>query len=126
MKPSRLLLRGLCKRCPNCGSGHLFRRWFHMRERCPRCGLRFERIEGHWTGDLGINVVISFGTLMLTIFAGFFLSYPEPPSPWLFVIAVGVAGLVPLFAYPYSKTIWLAIDVVMRPVEADELTEPEP
>jgi hypothetical protein len=22
---------------------------------CPRCGLRFERTEGHWLGYLGLN-----------------------------------------------------------------------
>lgn len=44
---SRLLWRGLTKRCPACGQGRLFVHWFTMRQRCRRCGLEFERIEGH-------------------------------------------------------------------------------
>ena len=46
MSPNtRMMLRGCSRRCPVCGQGHLFRRWFTMCERCPRCDLRFERIE---------------------------------------------------------------------------------
>jgi uncharacterized protein (DUF983 family) len=119
----RLFLRGLLKHCPVCGKGHLFRRWFTMLERCPRCGLRFQRIEGHWTGDLGINVIISFGALLITLFVSFAVSYPNP-GLWMFPLAVAVALLVPLIAYPFSKTIWLAIDVMMRPVEPEELADP--
>jgi len=67
-------------------------------------------LEGHWTGDLGINVIISFGALMITLFVSFAVSYPNP-GLWMFPLAVAVALLVPLVAYPFSKTIWLAIDV---------------
>ena len=68
--PRRMLLRGCVKHCPVCGQGHLFVRYFRMIDRCPRCGLRFERLEGHWTGDLGINTIVSFGTLLITLFVG--------------------------------------------------------
>lgn len=119
--PSRLLGRGLLKRCPVCGQGHLFRRWFRMLERCPRCGLRFERIEGHWSGDLGINTIVSFGALFVTLIVGFALTYPDVPGLALFLSAVGVAAIVPLLFFPFSKTIWLAIDLVMRPLEPDEV-----
>lgn len=120
----RMLLRGLVKRCPVCGQGHLFRRWFSMLPRCPRCGLRFERIEGHWSGDLGINTIVSFGALFLTLLVGFAVTYPDVPGVALFLAAVGVALVVPLVFFPFSKTLWLAIDLVMRPLEPDEV-EPE-
>jgi uncharacterized protein (DUF983 family) len=119
-----LLRRGLRKHCPVCDAGHLFRGWFRMRERCPRCGLRFERIEGHWSGDLGINTIVSFGALFLTLIVGFAVTYPDIPGVLLFVIAVLVALLVPVFFFPFSKTTWLAIDLMMRPLEASEV-EPE-
>lgn len=31
----RMVLRGLVRRCPRCGGGGVFRRWFTMREHCP-------------------------------------------------------------------------------------------
>ena len=122
MSPNtRLLLRGCAKRCPVCGEGHLFRRWFTMRERCPRCDLRFERIEGHWTGDLGINTIVSLGALLVVLLVGFLAFWPTPPITAIIIAAVAVAGLLPLLFFPFSKTIWLAIDLMMRPLEPDEV-----
>ena len=76
-RPAPALGAALTRRCPVCGQGHLFRRWFTMIDRCPRCGLRFERIEGHWTGDLGINTIVSFGALLLTLLGGFLAHLPR-------------------------------------------------
>lgn len=92
-----------------------------MRERCPRCGLRFQRIEGHWSGDLGINTIVSFGALFVTLIVGFAVTYPDIPGVLLFVVAVLVALLVPIFFFPFSKTTWLAIDLMMRPLEPSEV-----
>jgi uncharacterized protein (DUF983 family) len=119
--PTRMLGRALLKHCAVCNQGHLFRRWFRMLERCPRCGLRFERIEGHWSGDLGINTIVSFGALFLTLIIGFAVTYPDVPGVALFLASVTVALVVPLVFFPYSKTIWLAIDLMMRPLEAGEV-----
>jgi uncharacterized protein (DUF983 family) len=40
------LRRGLRKRCPHCGEGHLFSGWSHHLERCAVCGLVYERNPG--------------------------------------------------------------------------------
>jgi len=119
----RMLWRGLRRKCPRCGGGKLFHHWFTMIDQCPRCGLRFERTEGHWTGDLGINVMVSFGALLLTLLGGFLVSYPDPPGIGLLFAAFGVAILVPLLFFPVSKTIWLAIDLQFRPLAPDEVKE---
>lgn len=92
-----------------------------MKERCPRCGLRFERIEGHWSGDLGINTIVSFGALFLTLVIGFAVTYPDVPGVLLFACAIAVAVVVPLAFFPFSKTLWLAIDLMMRPLEPGEV-----
>jgi hypothetical protein len=92
-----------------------------MVERCPRCGLRFERIDGHWSGDLGINTIVSFGALFVTLIVGFAVTWPDVPGIPLFLCAVSVAAIVPVVFFPFSKTIWLAIDLMMRPLEPDEV-----
>ncbi len=56
--------------CPACGQRGLFRRWFSMAEDCPRCGLHFERIEGHWIGAIGINTIVSFAVLGIVVIVG--------------------------------------------------------
>jgi|SRR5579885_1446425 len=42
---ARALARGTAKRCPHCGIGPLFSGWRHI-DRCPACGLVFERNAG--------------------------------------------------------------------------------
>ena len=123
----RMLLRGLARRCPLCGHGHLFRLWFSLADRCPGCHLRFERIEGHWLGALGLNTIVSFSALFVVVVAGLVLSHPDYEMAPLLIAAVGTAILVPLVFFPSSKTMWTAIDLCMRPVEPGEATpRPDP
>ena len=120
----RLLGRGLARRCPVCGGGGLFRRWFTIVDNCPRCGLRLERIEGHWIGALGMNVVVSFGAVLLAVVAAFAATYPEGSATAAVAAIVAVAVVVPLAFYPVSKTLWCAIDLAMRPLEPDDDVDP--
>lgn len=128
-KPSRrrMLLRGMVRRCPLCGSGQLFQRWTKMRERCPRCGHRFERKaeEGFFLGAFVINFVIV--EVVLGVIAAVYiaaLAGGGKVSVWPYVgSAAGAAVIVPLFAYPFSKTIWAAIDLVLHPPEVSEEAE---
>lgn len=119
----RLLGRGFRLRCPVCGQGHLFRRWFTMVERCPRCQLKFERVDGHFAGALGINTVASLIVVLLVGVAGFILTFPELPLVPLVVSVTVVAAVFPILFYPFSKTIWTAIDLRMRPPEPAEVRE---
>lgn len=88
-----------------------------MVERCPRCGFRFEREHGHWVGSLGFNTVISFGALLLTIVIGVVMTAPDIAVVPLTVAAVAVAVITPLVMFPFSRTLWSAVDLMMRPLE---------
>lgn len=92
-----------------------------MVERCPRCDLKFERIDGHLAGALGINTVVSVVVLLLVGIAGFVLTFPELPLIPLVSTAITVSIAFPIFFYPYSKTVWTAIDLRMRPPTGDEV-----
>ena len=122
-KPYSLLWRGLIKSCPVCGERQLFSKWVKMVERCPKCNLRFERIEGQWVGAVGMNTIFSFTLLFLGLAILFFVTYPDiPMGGWVFVFAGGY-GFVPLLFYPSSKTLWTAIDILMRPLEDEDFDE---
>lgn len=121
---TRVVGRALVKHCPVCGQGHLFRRWFTMLERCPRCDLRFERIDGHWVGAWGLNVIVSFTALFLVLVGGFVATYPDFAVVPLLLVAGGTAVLLPLVLFPWSRTVWLAIDLLMRPLEPGEADRP--
>jgi uncharacterized protein (DUF983 family) len=121
-----MLARGLARRCPLCGQGGLFRRWFTIVDRCPRCGLRFERIEGHWLGALGMNTTVSFAVVLLAVVVAFVVTYDGGSTALGVAVAVivGVAIVVPLAFYPVSKTLWSAIDLAMRPLEPEDDVDP--
>lgn len=120
----RTLGRALLLRCPVCGGGDLFSRWFAMAEHCPTCGFRFHRVEGHWIGSLGMNTIVSFGALLVAVVAGVALTMPDPPLAPLIAVAVGVAVVVPVAFFPWSRTLWSAIDLLMRPLEPDDAVDP--
>ncbi len=117
----RLLARGAVKRCPACGQAKLFRRWVTMVEDCPRCGLHFERIEGHWIGALGLNTIVSFGAILISLIVGLVATLPESPVLPLILANVAVAVIVPVAFYPFSKTLWTGMDIAMRPLEPFEV-----
>ena len=120
---ARMLRRGLTKRCANCGRGRLFTGWFAMRERCPRCGYRFERQEGLAVGAMGINIIVTealFGVFLIT---ALFMTVPDVPVAPLLVVGLAMNLVIPIVFYPFSKTIWAAAELMMRPLEPHEELE---
>lgn len=118
---ARLLGRGLTAACPACGARHQFRLLVKMEERCHRCGLVFERIEGHWIGAIGLNTIVTFGVLLVSLVVSFILTFPDFPVVPLMVFHVGLALVVPILFFPVSRTLWTAIDIAMRPLEPHEV-----
>lgn len=92
-----------------------------MVDDCPRCGLHFERIEGHWIGAIGINTIVSFAVLGIVVIVGLIITHPDGSVLRLVLIAIGAAVAGPTLFYPLSKTLWTAIDIGMRPLEAHEV-----
>jgi uncharacterized protein (DUF983 family) len=105
-----MMWRGATKRCARCGNRHLFRRWFTMVADCPRCGLHFEREAGYWTGALAINTILVGGLFTITFVIALVLTIPNVPVAPLLAIVVPIVLIGPLVAYPFSKTLWVAVD----------------
>ena len=124
LTPGRVVRRGLRRRCPLCGQQGIFESWFCLRDRCPTCNYPTTRAVDQWIGSYGLNMIVSFTLLVLTIAVGFAVTYPDPPVGTLLVIAVGVAALFPVFFFPVSKSLWSAIDMAMRPPEPDDDIDP--
>ena len=121
--PARMLGRGLLKRCPLCGSGDLFTGWFTMRDHCPKCGHRFERDPDFFFGAYVVNLAITEGLLLL--FAIVPLIALLAANRDVNIVPILVVGLIaavaaPIAFYPFSRTIWAAIDLILRPAGAAE------
>ena len=119
-----LLSRGVRRRCPVCGGKRLFRRWVLMAERCPTCDLRFERVPGQWLGSWFLNICLAQMLAIGIVFGGALVSYPHPQVVPLALIGGAAMLAFPVWFFPYSRTIWLAIDLAMRPLEFDEGVDP--
>ena len=118
-----MLGRGLVKRCPLCGSGRLYITWFRMRERCPGCGYLFEREEGFFLGAYVVNLGITEGLLILGGIIPLIIFLSANPGASVIPFLLGglvVAVVAPLAFYPFSRTLWAAIDLIIRPHESKE------
>src|SRR5699024_5308879 len=108
-----------------CGAGRLYRGWFRMVDRCGGCGLRFEREPGFFVGAYLINFAVT--VILLFVGAMGFVAMKaidQDASPkTILIISIAVALLVPPLFYPYSRTIWSAIDIGMTPLEDEELVD---
>jgi len=126
--PRALVLfgRALRLRCPNCGRSGLFTSWFRMRERCPVCGLKAERgDEGYQVGSYMFNIIAA-ELLFAALFIGtIVLTWPTPPWTLLEYGGIGLMILAPFVFFPFSKTLFLAFDLIFRPAAHDELSTPD-
>ncbi len=119
---ARMLWRALRLRCPNCGGGPLFVHWLRIRPRCPVCRLRTERGEhDYFLGSMTVNLLASEGAwagLLVIV-----LATTWPNVPWGLVQVLGPILMVaaPFCFWPFTKTVWLAVDLMFRPVTPDEL-----
>lgn len=107
-----------------CGSGGLFRHWVRMVPTCPRCGLRFRRVDGHWLGSWFLNVCVVQTVVVAVLVIGVAATYPDPPILPLAVADGAAALVVPLLFFPFSRTLWVAIDLAMRPLDFDDGVAP--
>ena len=108
------LLRGMTLRCARCGKGGVFKGWFRIVERCPRCGLRFEQDEGSRLGSAMVNYAVVGGTLVAYIVLALIVTLPDPPVWPLVGGAVALVLVVAIVFFPFAKTIWSALDLVMK------------
>src|SRR5262249_33615589 len=116
----RLLGRALRRRCPLCGRGRMFDRWFSLRARCGDCGFAFERDEESDYGPGAFLLTFMVTEVVSAVLLVAVLVATGPTPPWTPLIWIGAVQMVvvPIFFYPYSKALWLAGDLIFRPPTA--------
>ena len=117
----RLFGRGFLLRCPNCGGGPVLDGWFKLRVKCGTCGLRLLR--GEHDRVMG-SVFILFTLVALVCYAMIVLALAvAETTPWdLLQYGLPVLALVLVIVlFPFSKLLWLAFDLMLRPVTPEEL-----
>jgi uncharacterized protein (DUF983 family) len=119
----RALGRAFRLRCPNCGGGWVLSRLGRVRVRCSGCGFRFERTdESYFSGAMFFGLLMGEGLFALSLLIIVMASWPNVPWDALtFGAPAGMLLILPVLL-PFSKVVWLAIDVLVRPVQPEERT----
>ena len=114
--------RAFSLRCPHCGKGFVLTRFGGVRERCLECGFRFMRTDDNYFGGaVFFGLFVGELAVALTLLVVVLLTWPT--VPWdgiLYGTTIGTLVALPI-SLPFAKVVWLSVDVMVRPVQPDEL-----
>lgn len=103
----------LALRCPRCLEGAVWRSFLTMYERCPACGLVYEREPGYFTGAMVVSYILAVPTFALIVIALLVAGLDT-------AVALLLGGALYLVLAPfimrYSRSIWLHFDWLIDPV----------
>lgn len=109
MKPA--LLRGLRRRCPNCGEGHMFTGYLKVTDRCPSCQ---EELSHHRADDgPAYLTILIVGHLMAPTILWVFEKFRPEPLVLATIFTVGCVALS-LYLLPRMKGLIVAIQWAKR------------
>ena len=114
-----MLRRSLRLRCVHCGKGRVFDGWA-CQPSCPVCGVAFERMDGYWLGAMIVNTAVTLAVFLAVLVGGMLLTWPDVPWTALTVATIGVNIVVPVLFHRWSRTIWMALEVRVHPLEPEE------
>jgi uncharacterized protein (DUF983 family) len=117
------LRRGLRKRCPHCGDGHLFSGWSHHLERCSVCGLVYERNPGDTWAFTIIGDRLPIAAIIAIIYFGVGRSHRV-----LGVSMLAALGVVLIWTAPNRWGVGIALHYLSRvywPDPADPIPPPK-
>jgi uncharacterized protein (DUF983 family) len=116
------LQRGVRKRCPNCGLGPLFKGWAHHVERCPACGLVYERNPGDTWAFTIVGDRLPVAAIIVLVYFGFGRSHVA----WGLAAFVA-AGALLVWTSPNRWGVGIALHYLSRiywPDPEDPVPEP--
>lgn len=120
-----MLGRAVRRRCPLCGAAGLFNGWVSPRDSCPRCQLKLDRGEGDFfLGAYVLNFIAAELLLVGFLLLAVLLTWPDVPWDLLLWVGAPLMVLGPIVFYPFSRTLWLALDLGMRPPGPYDFPEP--
>lgn len=118
----RLYARAFSMHCPHCGRGRLMETWFRFKLKCQSCGLRLDRgEEDFFLGGMMWNIVLAEGALLVSALVLGILTWPDVPWTLMQWGGIVLMAAAPFLFYPLSLAIWLASDILIKPVTAEEM-----
>jgi uncharacterized protein (DUF983 family) len=120
-----LFARALTLRCPNCAGRGIVASWFKLAPTCPKCHLKPERGESdYFLGGMMFNIALAEGVFVIVLIATLAMTWPRVPWSLLQYGAPAAMVLAPIILYPFSKLVWLAFDLMLRPAVPNDFAPP--
>lgn len=114
--PRTRLAHALRLRCPGCGARGVLAGWFRLAERCPQCGLRPDRGEpDHFLGGYVVNLGIAEAVAAVLWAVLLALTWDHPSWELMQWSAAVLVVVMPLVLYPFTRLLFLAIDLMAQP-----------
>ncbi|MCE8417126.1 DUF983 domain-containing protein [Rhodovulum sulfidophilum] len=105
------VMRGWCKRCPNCGAGPMLSGYLAVREHCPVC---MEELHHHHPDDgPAYLTVLIVGLLSAPLVAGSIAVFRPDPLVLTSVFSIGCVALA-LYLLPRLKGVMVALQWAKR------------
>src|SRR3954447_5131647 len=111
----KAILRELCPRCKRgrIFRGPLWRSYLAMYERCPECGLKYEREPGYFLGAMYFSYLLSIPPVLVLVLLVWRL------TPWRFGLVLVAAFVAYLPVAPlvtrFARVLWLYMDRYFDP-----------
>ena len=84
-----------------------------MHERCPHCGLSYEREPGFYLGSIYVNYGVTALIVTAAFFAFFFTQVLEQRT--VLAILMTFCVVFPLWFFRYARSLWLGFDQYWDP-----------
>jgi len=92
-----------------------------MAATCPQCAITFERDPGYWLGAMIINTAVTIGIFLAAFVGATVATWPEVPWTGVLIATMILNVVVPVVFYPWSKTLFVALDLSVRPYSESEI-----
>ena len=99
--------------------------WSRLVPNCPVCGLGLERGEqGYWLGAYFFNLMAMETLFAAWVIALLWWTWPAPPWRLFQVVTITLMAVAPFAFFPFSKTLFLAFDLWVRPPTEQDFAVP--
>ena len=79
--------------------------------------------DGHELGSMTIASVLNIVLIMAAIGIAVAITAPDVPVLTLYIVLASAALVFPVLTWPITHTLWMAIDLIVRPMDVDEVAE---
>ena len=77
--------------------------------------------EGFELGAATVNAIIVLGALVAAAAVSIVITYPDVAATPLIIVLGAVAVILPVLLYPFTFTIWFAVELMMDPPSPRDL-----